>query len=77
MRYECCCEDISFDMWKAYMKGARKCSYRKLVSHIKAELPTLYRKLLLDIPNPYANYCKQTRTHYILVHSMIEYFIAK
>ena len=77
MRYECCCSDISFDEWKTLMHGARKCSYEKLVNKIKKELPRLYDKLLLDVPNPYAGQCKQTDTHYILVHSMIEYFIRK
>lgn len=77
MRYECCCKDISSDKWKQLMKGARKCSYKKLVSRIKRELPKLYSQLLLDVPNPYAGHCKQTKTHYILVHSMIEYFIRK
>lgn len=62
MRYQCCCSDISLDEWKQLMKGARKCSYEKLS---------------LDVPNPYAEQCKQTDTHYILVHSMIEYFIRK
>ena len=59
------------------MRGARKCSYKKLVNKIKKELPRLYEELLLNVPNPYAGYCKQTNTHYILVHSMIEYFILK
>lgn len=77
MRYECCCEDISFDKWKQLMKGARKCSYKRLVKKIKENIPELYNRLVLDIPNPYAESCRQTKTHYILVHSMIEYFILK
>ena len=77
MKYECCCMDISLDEWSQLMKGARKCSYKKLVPRIKRELPILYLQLSLGVPNPYAGYCKQTNTHYILVHSMIEYFIRK
>ena len=77
MRYECCCEDVTFDKWKQLMKGARKCSYKRLVKKIKENIPELYNQLILDIPNPYAESCKQTKTHYILVHSMIEYFILK
>lgn len=77
MIYECCCEDITFDKWKVLMHGARKCSYKRLISKIKREIPSLYEQLMLDVPNPYAEQCQQTNTHYILVHSMIEYFIRK
>lgn len=77
MRYECCCSDITFDQWKVLMCGARKCSYKRLISKIKREIPSLYEQLMLDVPNPYAEQCRQTDTHYILVHSMIEYFIRK
>lgn len=77
MIYECCCEDITFDKWKVLMYGARKCSYKRLISKIKREIPSLYEQLMLDVPNPYAEQCRQTDTHYILVHSMIEYFIRK
>lgn len=77
MIYECCCEDITFNKWKVLMHGARKCSYKRLISKIKREIPSLYEQLMLDVPNPYAEQCRQTDTHYILVHSMIEYFIRK
>lgn len=77
MIYECCCEDITFDKWKVLMHGARKCSYKRLISKIKREIPSLYEQLMLDVPNPYSEQCRQTDTHYILVHSMIEYFIRK
>ena len=59
------------------MKGARKASYKRLVSRIKKELPSLYMELALQFPNPYADECRQTKTHYILVHSAIEVFIHK
>ena len=77
MIYECCCGDITFDEWKVLMSGARKCSYKRLISKIKREIPSLYEQFMLDVPNPYAEQCRQTDTHYILVHSMIEYFIRK
>lgn len=77
MRYECCCADLTMEQWKALMKGARKCSYKRLVARIRKELPTLYERLMLDVPNPYAEQCQQTKTHYILISSMIEYFIRK
>ena len=54
-----------------------KCSYRLLVARIKRELPELYHTLALQFYNPYAEQCRQTPTHYILVHSAIEYFIRK
>ena len=59
------------------MKGAKKASYKRLVSRIKNELPSLYMELSLQFPNPYADQCQQTKTHYILVHSAIEFFIHK
>ena len=59
------------------MRGARKCSYKRLVARIKKELPELYNALCLNLYNPYEESCQQTKTHYILVHSSIEYFIHK
>ena len=53
MRYVCCCSDVTKDEWDNLMKGARKCSYWKLVRRIRTELPMLYEKLALDIYNPY------------------------
>ena len=41
------------------------------------ELPELYSALTLNFYNPWCDQCKQTRTHFILVHSAIEYFIKK
>lgn len=77
MKYVCSCVDISASEWERLMKGARKCSYKRLVRLIKKNLPELYESLALDYPNPYADKCCQTETHYILVHSAIEYFIEK
>ena len=77
MIYETNCTEVSIDRWNELMKGARKCSYKKLIARIKKEIPSLYRLLALEFPNPYADDCQQTETHYILVHSAIEYFIRK
>lgn len=63
--------------WKALMKGARKCSYKKLAKRIKQELPGLYHELALQYYNPFEGQCKQTKIHFILVHSGIEYFLHK
>lgn len=77
MYYETNCTCVTIDEWNALMKGARRCSYKRLVSRIKNEIPNLYKSLALDYYNPWENDCKQTKTHYILVHSAIEYFIRK
>lgn len=77
MYYETNCTCVSLDEWNELMKGAKKCSYKRLVNRIKNELPDLYNDLCLSFYNPFECQCKQTRTHYILVHSAIEYFIHK
>lgn len=77
MRFDCCCENITIDEWNRLMRNAKPCSYKRLVKMIKSELPDLYDRLALEFPNPYASMCRQTKTHYILVHSLIEYFILK
>lgn len=67
----------SIERWNKLMKGARKCSYKRLVARIKKEIPELYESLCLNFYNPWEDYCQQTNTLYILVHSAIEYFIHK
>ena len=77
MYYETCCTLTTLDEWRRLMKGARKASYKRLVQRIKRELPDLYDALSLNCYNPYWEQCRQTKTHYILVSSAIEYFIRK
>ena len=77
MYLETDCTSIDIKRWNELMKGARKASYPRLVRRIKKELPKLYATLSLDVYNPWCGRCQQTRTHYILVHSAIEYFIRK
>lgn len=77
MYLECSCIGIGLEQWNKLMKGARKASYKRLVSKIKIELPDLFYDLCLDYYNPWEDSTKQTNTHYILVHSGIEYFIRK
>ena len=77
MYLEYTCETISLSKWERLMQGARKASYKNLVRLIKKEIPELYSSLSLDLYNPWENDCQQTKTHYILVHSAIEYFIRK
>lgn len=77
MWLECTCVNITQDQWEKLMKDARPLNYKWLVKKIKKELPDLYRNLRLDLYNPYENWTKVTKTHYILVSSGIEYFINK
>lgn len=77
MFYETNCIEVSKQEVERLMKDSRPCSYERLVSKIREQIPELYHSLALNFPNPYADQCQQTRTHYILVHSMIEYFIRK
>ena len=77
MTLECTCVTISNEKWELLMKGSKPINYKWLVNKIKRELPSLYNDLRLDIYNPYGEQSRVTKTHYILVHSMIEYFIEK
>lgn len=77
MYVECTCMDISQAKWKRLMKGAKPMNYNWLVHKIKKHFPFLYQDLGLEFDNPYADKCCKTKTHWILVHSSIEYFIRK
>lgn len=77
MELYCTCENITKDRWDELMKGSKPINYNWLKNKIKREMPCLYTQLCLDYINPYADQCRVTKTHYILVHSMIEYFIIK
>jgi hypothetical protein len=71
------CKDITIDRWNELMRGAVPMDYNTLKNIIWKKHPKLYNKLCLDAYNPYWQDAKQTSTHYILVHSMTEYFIRK
>lgn len=71
------CQDISLDRYKQMMSGAVPMDYAELKTIVKRECPNLYETLCLDYPNPYASEAKETPSHWILCHSMIEYFIRK
>jgi len=77
MQLDCTCQEISINQWNKLMQGAKPCSYKRLISRIKANLPNLYNELCLDFYNPWYSSCKVTKTHYILVWSGIEFFITK
>lgn len=75
LEYTCC--EITLDKWNDLMKGAKPINYDWLKNKIRKHLPDLYKDLYLDYNNPYGQQSKVTKTHYILVHSSIEYFIKK
>jgi hypothetical protein len=75
MYLECNCTNISLTKWNQLMEGAKRMDKRKLHKLVKSNCPNLYKGLSLHLHNPY-NYYK-TKTHYILVHSGIEYFLRK
>lgn len=77
MYLECTCMDISRAKWERLMKGAKPLNYDWLVSKIKKHFPFLYDALGLEFYNPYEEKCCKTKTHWILVHSSIEYFFRK
>ena len=77
IRYTTSCCEINQSEVDRLMEGARPCSYDNLVAQIRTDEPDIYRKLALDWSNPYAKQCTETDTHYILVHSLIEYFFEK
>ena len=77
MELECTCGEITLEEWNSKMRGNRPISYKWLVRKIKRHLPDLYETLCLDYYNPWQNQCRVNERYYILVHSAIEYFIAK
>ena len=67
------CTNCSLHRWNLLMKGAVRANKRTINSLVKKLLPDLYEELALQFFNPY-NYLR-TKTHLILVHSSIEYFL--
>ena len=77
MELQFTCKDITKQEWERLMKGRKPMSYQWLKMRIKRTLPHLYNELMLDYYNPYESATYRTKTHYILTHSSIEYFILK
>lgn len=67
------CSDISQWKWNKLMAGATRANVRTINKLVKEHLPELYSDLALHLCNPYHYY--KTKTHLILVHSAIEYFL--
>ena len=70
---ECRCCDIKETRWDELMQDAKRANVRKVNSLVKKFLPDLYNELALNLYNPYEYF--KTKTHLILVHSGIEYFL--
>ena len=68
-----CVDCGGLSRWERLMEGAIRANKRAINSLVKQLLPDLYQDLALQYPNPY-NYFR-TKTHLILVHSGIEYFL--
>lgn len=77
MELECTCSQITISEWNRLMEGSKPLDYEWLRRRIREHLPELYDALGLDFHNPYENQTRVTGTHYVLVHSSIEYFIKK
>jgi hypothetical protein len=69
------CMSINIRKWDEYMEGAVKANGSKIRKLIQLHIPELYASLRLDFPNPYEHQSKRTKTHFIYVHSGIEYFL--
>lgn len=77
IKYDTCCVGIDLDEFEKLMHNMKQCSYKTLINLIKCCEPDFYRDLNLNLFNPWADQCGQTRTHFILIHSGIEYFFKK
>lgn len=55
------------------MNGATPANKKVIDKLVKEHLPNLFDDLALQYYNPYKYY--KTKTHFILVHSSIEYFL--
>lgn len=73
LEFQCTCADISIYEWRRLMQDSKRANKIIINRLVKKILPDLYKELALNLRNPY-NYFK-TKTHLILVHSGIEYFL--
>ncbi len=72
--YRCNCTSITNRKWKHLMEKSVKANGSKIRALIKKHEPSLYYSLALQFPNPYESKSVRTKTHFIYVHSGIEYF---
>ena len=75
IQLECDCTCININEWERLMENAVETDGQELREMIKIHEPDLYESLALDFRNPYEGQSQKTDTHYIYVHSAIEYFL--
>ena len=73
--YETNCTAITINKWNQLMNNSVKANGKKIKALIKKHLPELFENLALEFYNPYEQQSKRTKTHFIYVHSGIEYFL--
>lgn len=73
MTLEATCTGVTLVRWEQLMKGATRACKKTIDRLIKQHLPDLYEELRLDLRNPYRYW--KTKTHLVMVHSGIEYFL--
>jgi hypothetical protein len=73
--YESNCTSINIRKWEKLMQKSVKANGSKIRALIKTHLPDLYEYLALEFFNPYESQSVRTKTHFIYVHSGIEYFL--
>jgi len=71
--YEANCTCVSPCKIDYLMNGATPANKRWIDKLVKEHLPDLFDDLAIQYHNPYRYY--KTKTHFILVHSGIEYFL--
>lgn len=77
MYLEGTCATLTAQECRKRFKYSRRISWEWLKRKIKRELPELYSALSLQFPTLYEAETRSTKTHYIFVHSAIEYFLLK
>ena len=70
---EATCVGCGIFEWEELMKDHTRANKNQIDNLVKKHLPELYKALFLNLYNPY--FYHKTKTHLILVHSGIEYFL--
>ena len=71
------CTRMTLRQFDFLMEGAVKANGSKIRRMIKQQIPDLYESLALEFYNPYESNSQRTPTHYVYVHSGIEYFLLR
>ena len=71
------CSQITQQEWDTRMKGARTYPYKDLTELIRRDCPSIYKKLMLNLRNPYEKDTFETDEYLVLTHSATEHFFRK